>query len=113
MMRLTVLLILPLAQFHRHTDFVFCSALEVTVTLSALSRISRVSMGYPGLIIHPLGRLGAKRSLREIGMLEDGIERVVETTMAAPYWNPRPLDPAAIRSLLVRAWRGEPPQSGD
>src|SRR5262249_9718569 len=67
----------------------------------------------PKALFDLAGRLGAKRSLREIGMPEDGIERVVETTMAAPYWNPRPPDPAAIRSLLVRAWRGEPPQSGD
>lgn len=54
-------------------------------------------------------RLGAKRSLRELGMPENGIEIAVAQTMAAPYWNPRPLDAAMIRALLVRAWRGEPP----
>jgi len=66
----------------------------------------------PKALFDLAGRLGAKRSLRELGMPEGGIERAVETTMAAPYWNPRPLDPVAIRNLLVRAWNGEPPDSG-
>ena len=65
----------------------------------------------PKALFDLAGRLGAKRSLRELGMPEGGIERAVETTMAAPYWNPRPLDPVAIRNLLVRAWNGEPPDS--
>jgi maleylacetate reductase len=38
------------------------------------------------------GRLGAKRALRDIGMPFDGIDQAVATTMANPYWNPRPLD---------------------
>jgi maleylacetate reductase len=55
------------------------------------------------------GRLGAKRSLRELGMPADGIERVVDATMAAPYWNPRPLERDAIRGMLVTAWEGGTP----
>lgn len=57
------------------------------------------------------GRLGVKRALRDIGMPADGIDEVVERTMADPYWNPRPLERAAIRDLLTRAWSGEPPSS--
>lgn len=56
-------------------------------------------------------RLGVKRALRDIGMPAEGIERVVRLTMAAPYWNPRPLDEEALRALLTRAWNGEPPQA--
>ncbi len=83
-------------------------------TQEAMARASRILGGreVPTALFDLAGRIGAKRSLREIGMPEDGIERVVETTMAAPYWNPRPPDPVAIRSLLVRAWRGEPPEFG-
>jgi maleylacetate reductase len=58
------------------------------------------------------GRLGSKRALREIGMPFEGIDRVVEATMANPYWNPRPLDQGRIRGLLLRAWQGEPPKEG-
>ena len=62
--------------------------------------------------LHDLaGRLRTKRALRDIGMPADGIDEVVERTMADPYWNPRPLEHAAIRDLLTRAWSGEPPRS--
>src|SRR3954454_16130730 len=63
----------------------------------------------PRVFYELAGRLGAKRSLRALGMPQDGIERVVEQTMATPYPNPRPLDGSAIRELIVRAWKGEPP----
>jgi maleylacetate reductase len=57
--------------------------------------------------LHDLARrLGAKRALRELGMPEEGIDRAVETTMATPHWNPRPLDATAIRALLRDAWSG-------
>jgi maleylacetate reductase len=55
------------------------------------------------------GRLGAKRALRDIGMPADGIDQAVNTTMANPYWNPRPLNGSAIHDLLARAWNGAPP----
>ncbi|MBD2751232.1 maleylacetate reductase [Microvirga sp. BT688] len=54
-------------------------------------------------------RLGAKQALRDIGMPEEGIEQAVKATLAAPYWNPRPLDEAALRHLLTRVWNGDPP----
>jgi alcohol dehydrogenase class IV len=57
------------------------------------------------------GRLGAKQALRDIGMSENGIEQAVKATLAAPYWNPRPLEETALRSLLTRAWNGDPPQA--
>ncbi len=55
--------------------------------------------------------LGAKQALRDIGMPEEGIEQAVSATLAAPYWNPRPLEEEALRNLLTRAWNGNPPQT--
>jgi alcohol dehydrogenase class IV len=57
------------------------------------------------------GRLGARQALRDIGMPEDGIEHAVKATLAAPYWNPRPLEGATLRDLLTRAWNGDPPRA--
>lgn len=56
-------------------------------------------------------RIGAKRALRDIGMPEAGIQRAAEMALANPYWNPRPLDPQAIRRLIARAWSGDPPDA--
>ena len=80
----------------------------------AMARVARAldSPDPPQALYELAGRLGAKPSLRELGMPQDGIERVVEQTMAAPYPNPRPLDVSAIRELVIRAWNGEPPHSG-
>jgi maleylacetate reductase len=48
-------------------------------------------------------------ALKDIGMPETGIEHVIELTFRDPYWNPRPLDRDAIRSLVRAAYEGEPP----
>src|SRR4051812_50007542 len=77
----------------------------------AMTRVAR-ALGRPDpprALFELAGRLGAKRSLRDLGMPQDGIERVVEQTVATPYPNPRPLDASAIRELIFRAWKGEPP----
>jgi maleylacetate reductase len=55
-------------------------------------------------------RLGAPTSLRAIGMPGDGIERAAELAVQDPYPNPRPLERAALRALLQRAFDGRPPQ---
>ena len=54
-------------------------------------------------------RIGAKLALRDLGMPEDGIGKAVDAALANPYWNPRPLERAAIGDLLARAYAGEPP----
>ncbi len=56
-------------------------------------------------------RLGAPQSLREIGMPEDGIDRAADLAVNNPYWNPREIERDAIRELIARAWRGEPPRT--
>jgi maleylacetate reductase len=55
------------------------------------------------------GRLGASRSLRELGMAERDIPRIVEIALSSPYANPRPLTRIGLETLLRRAWAGEPP----
>ncbi|MCI2810608.1 maleylacetate reductase [Eoetvoesiella caeni] len=55
------------------------------------------------------GKLGAPRSLKELGMPETGIELATELALKNPYWNPRPLEADGIRKLLARAWAGEAP----
>ena len=56
-------------------------------------------------------RLGAPVALRDLGMPEAGIDSAVAAALKNPYWNPRPLDPSALRDLVARAHAGEPPRS--
>ncbi|SOZ15147.1 Maleylacetate reductase [Cupriavidus taiwanensis] len=53
--------------------------------------------------------LGVPRSLREIGMPAHGLDHAADLVVAAPYPNPRPLERAAVRDLLQRAYEGAAP----
>jgi maleylacetate reductase len=55
------------------------------------------------------GRLGAPRSLAELGMKESDIPRIVDLAVANPYANPRPVTRDGIEALLLTAWAGDPP----
>ncbi|MCW2618490.1 MAG: Maleylacetate reductase, partial [Modestobacter sp.] len=55
------------------------------------------------------GRLGAPRSLAELGMQEADIPRIAELAVADPYANPRPVTHDGIETLLRAAWTGAPP----
>jgi maleylacetate reductase len=57
------------------------------------------------------GRLGAPRSLKELGMREGNLDVAADLALDSPYWNPRPIERAGIRDLLARAWAGVPPVS--
>ncbi|MEU4877650.1 maleylacetate reductase [Streptomyces sp. NPDC021608] len=64
----------------------------------------------PALALWDLaGRLGAPRSLRELGMARDDVDRIVELTLAAPYANPREVTADGLGRLLHAAWSGRPP----
>ncbi|MFI2560339.1 maleylacetate reductase [Nocardia farcinica] len=52
--------------------------------------------------------LGAPTRLADLGMPRDALDRVVDTVLDAPYANPAPLDRAALRELVERAWSGAP-----
>lgn len=56
-----------------------------------------------------VGRLGASRALRDLGMPQDGIDRAADLALERPYWNPRPIERGAIRDLISRAYSGERP----
>jgi maleylacetate reductase len=55
------------------------------------------------------GRLGAPRSLAELGMAEADIGRVANLAVAQPYANPRPVTRDGVETLLRAAWAGHPP----
>jgi maleylacetate reductase len=52
--------------------------------------------------------LGTPRSLRELGMAEGDIGRVVDLAVASPYANPRHVDVDDVEALLRAAWAGLP-----
>lgn len=54
-------------------------------------------------------RLSAPRSLRELGMPESAIDRIVQVTLANPYANPREVTAEGLGRLLRTAWAGQPP----
>lgn len=79
----------------------------------AMRRIVR-AIGRPDASVglHELANeLGAPTALRELGVAASDLERIADLALANPYWNPRPLDRAAIAGLLRRAWAGAPPES--
>jgi alcohol dehydrogenase class IV len=53
---------------------------------------------------------GAPTSLRALGMPQEGLDRAADLAVSSPYPNPRPLERAALRALLQRAFDGERPQ---
>ena len=54
-------------------------------------------------------RLSLPRALSELGMSEAAIDDAADLAVRNPYPNPRPLQRAALRGLLARAWAGDPP----
>ena len=52
---------------------------------------------------------GAPTRLAELGMQADDVARAVDIACASPYWNPRPIEPTAIRELLDNAFYGNRP----
>ena len=61
----------------------------------------------PAVAVRQLAlRLGAPASLRALGLADLDVDAVVDRVAAAPYPNPRPLEPAALRALLTAALEG-------
>ena len=54
-------------------------------------------------------RNGAPTSLRELGMAEGDLDRAADIATERPYWNPRPIDRAAVRAVLQAAFDGVRP----
>lgn len=52
---------------------------------------------------------GAPTALKDIGLKEPDIDIALDIALKNPYWNPRPLERAALRALLVAAYEGRRP----
>ena len=77
----------------------------------AMRRIAR-ALGAPDApqgLFDLEGRLGLDQSLAAIGMPADGLERAARMATESPYPNPRPIEYAAVLSLLQDAHAGRLP----
>ena len=81
----------------------------------ACERVCRAlgaSHGDAGAALYDLAlELGAPTSLQALNMREGDLEEAVDLTLTNPYWNPRPLERAAILSMLQDAFFGKRPTS--
>ncbi len=69
-----------------------------------------VGAGRAATGVHDLAvRMGLTMELSELGMPESAINQVAAEVAASPPPNPRPVDEAALRSLLRAAWEGDGP----
>jgi maleylacetate reductase len=78
---------------------------------AAMTRLAR-ALGTPGVAasLYDLARSnGAPYSLRELGMNPTDLDRAADIAIANPYWNPRAIERAGIRSLLQDAYDGTRP----
>lgn len=77
----------------------------------AMARIARAlaQSDAPSALYDLAKGLGAPVALRDIGMPESGLDRAADLATTNAYWNPRPLDRAALRRLLQDAWEGRRP----
>ena len=76
----------------------------------AMDALQTVLGADPAQALQDLARaVGAPLSLAAIGMSADGLDRATEIAMSNSYWNPRPLETGAIRTLMQRAFDGAPP----
>jgi maleylacetate reductase len=58
-----------------------------------------------------IGDLGGPRSLRDLGLSEDALDRAATLATESAYWNPRPVEREAMRGLLGRAFAGIRPEA--
>ena len=78
----------------------------------AMARIARaLGRDNPAQGVFELAaRHGVPTSLHAIGMPVEGLDRAAELAADTPYPNPRPLERAALRALLQRAFDGAAPR---
>jgi len=82
----------------------------------AMARIARGLGGNGAAGADPAGGLydlartiGAPLSLEDIGMKAEALDDAAQLATQNPYYNPRPIEYAAIRQLLQNAWEGRRP----
>jgi len=61
----------------------------------------------PAVGLYKLARkIGAPLALRDLGMPAASLDEAARLATQNPYYNPRPVEYAAIRQLLQNAWEG-------
>ncbi|WP_156681211.1 maleylacetate reductase [Sphingomonas profundi] len=87
------------------------AAYNAAAAPEAMMRVARAlsSKDGPGGLYDLLAGSGAPRGLKDIGMPEDGLDRVVELALTNPYYNPAPLAEGPLRALLGNAFEGRAP----
>jgi alcohol dehydrogenase class IV len=53
--------------------------------------------------------IGAPLALKDLGLKESALDEAAQFAAQNPYFNPRPVERAAIRQLLQEAWEGNRP----
>jgi len=80
---------------------------------AAMSRAARAlgadEDGVPQAIYELMRASRTPMALRDLGMRAESLDRVADLAVQNPYPNPRPLNRAALRAMLQRAYDGEPP----
>ena len=100
-------------QGHAHRSQHHAAAYNAPAAPEAMARAARalgVKDAPQGLYDLAKG-LGAPTALKDIDMPEAGLDRAAELATANPYWNPRPIERAAIRALLDDAFHGRRPSA--
>jgi alcohol dehydrogenase class IV len=78
---------------------------------AAMARVARAL----GCASAPLGlydlakRLGAPVALKDLGLALEALDKAADLAVQNPYYNPRPVERAAVRALLDDAYYGRPP----
>jgi len=77
----------------------------------AMARISNALHGAdPAGGLYDLARaIDAPLALKDLGMKEGALDEAARLATQNPYYNPRPVEQAALRQLLQNAWEGKRP----
>jgi maleylacetate reductase len=89
------------------------AAYNAKAAADALERVARVlgADSAAGGLFDLASELGAPTALRDLGLGESKLDEAARIAVAAPYWNPRPIEEVAIRALLDDAFHGRRPQN--
>ena len=84
----------------------FVARFNLVSSFIARERLSRaLRTSDPALALLELARRsGVRLGLARLGLSADALDRVVELATAAPYPNPRVVEPTELRALLEEAW---------
>lgn len=86
----------------------------IPTAMQAMARAMQTAQHEVAGTVFDLPRsLGAPSSLQQLGMAEDDLDTAAELATQNPYYNPRPVDKAAIRRLLEFAYYGIRPRTDD